>query len=235
MLFVICLDRMHYGQGNFHYAFRQIMEVDKRFHQVSSSVAFAVSGRSPVSLSPFPLKNAMKNQKKLFDAIGNQDDDKIRDLLESQPDLANPRGPHGKTPLEAAIESGYAGAVEALLDCGAEANAKGHHPDDRTPIIHALHCKPVNLEIIGYLVAHGADLEDSGGGGFSPLELAVMSQNVDLVKCLLDLGVDYQTYLDEERWDKEAEKLWGSRRTKLNDKAKVINRMLREMAKRPKQ
>lgn len=164
----------------------------------------------------------MKNQKTFFDAIKKQDENKINDLLKNQPDLCEAKDLRGNTPLEIAIECGCAWLVETLLEHGADANAKDSLDGDRSLLSHAMFQTPVNFEIIGLLVAHGIDPSEG-------LDDATLTQNVDLVKYLIDLGatMSYMDYvIRTERYHGE--------RIKRSDPGKIIDRMLREVARKTK-
>ena len=69
------------------------------------------------------------NQEKLFEAVLNNDVDKVSDLLEGEIDI-NTMNEEGRTPLMQAVASGFDRIVELLLQNGADvtlADAEGYN------------------------------------------------------------------------------------------------------------
>lgn len=83
--------------------------------------------------------------------------------------MVNQPNAHGRTPLHVAALRGNAKAVLALLDAGAERDARG------TLQKHALHyaCKAGSIAVVDALLARGASLHVRDCYGRTPLFDAV--------------------------------------------------------------
>jgi hypothetical protein len=66
----------------------------------------------------------MNEARMLFDAIRDGDEQRVRDLLARDPQAVHARDEHGATPLHYAAEIGQRRIVAALLDAGADINAR---------------------------------------------------------------------------------------------------------------
>lgn len=121
------------------------------------------------------------------------------------------------TPLHFAAQSGRADIVRALLDAGADVNAK--NPQDITPLHLAAWAG--NREIVELLVSRGADvrLRNHRGEGLSALDIAAMTGSAEVVRFLLGHGADARSADPVKRatplhlaaaWDQTAaaEELW---------------------------
>ncbi|CAI6336391.1 unnamed protein product [Periconia digitata] len=99
------------------------------------------------------------------------------------------------TPLCAAASGGHAKAVACLLDNGASINARKPREADAgmqaTALLSA--CSAQCMGVVKVLLERGANthLVDLGDGEeWSPLQIAIMKKNVELVALLLDHGAD---------------------------------------------
>ena len=133
------------------------------------------------------------------------DEERVRELLSSDSDLANDQEPGGKRPLSAAAERNHAGIVQDLLDAGADPNL------DEGPICpsgFALWAAAHHgyFEVARMLLDAGADpnadVESSGTptgtsnkemrallyehGGRMPLAMHFHEGNIDTITALLD-------------------------------------------------
>jgi len=102
----------------------------------------------------------------------------VRALLATTPaDIAD----GALTPLIWAARGGHVEVMTLLLDAGADPN----RPDSRrgwTPLMHALHT--AHSDAARLLLARGAD-GTRGAGGNSPLEMATLDNDEDLISRLL--------------------------------------------------
>ena len=102
---------------------------------------------------------------------------------------------YGQTPFElAAWSNGNPAVVEALLDAGARAHVNRQW-NRRTPLyLAASNANPRAAEIVGVLLAAGADANgrDENGEltGYAPLYAAAMTQNLAAMELLLEAGAD---------------------------------------------
>ena len=90
------------------------------------------------------------------------------------------------TPLISAVSNGAALLVELLVKEGADVNK----PNDEgyTPVMHA--ALKNHSTIIKFLYDNNARINESSSDGFTALHLAVSSENILAVKCLLALNAD---------------------------------------------
>ncbi|MCK8044705.1 ankyrin repeat domain-containing protein [Shewanella sp. 1CM18E] len=93
----------------------------------------------------------------------------------------------GFSALIQAIDFNQPKIVSALLDLGADVNAKTYH--DTTPLMDALLRRESRQQIIDNLIAAGADV-NSHGAEATPLVIAVESNNIELVNQLVAAGAD---------------------------------------------
>lgn len=104
----------------------------------------------------------------------------------------------GRLPLHHAAENGSQKLVAMLVESGAVVDALIQGDDARdnekglTPLLVA--CKNASkegmLDVIQYLLDHGADALKTGGQGQTPLLLSVLAKNVDAAKLLVKHGAD---------------------------------------------
>ncbi len=91
-----------------------------------------------------------------------------------------------ENPLAAAARRADAGAVRALLDGGADANAP--EADGTTALHWAVRLD--DLELAGLLLGRGADPRAVNAFGIPPVWLAAVNGSAPMIELLLDAGVD---------------------------------------------
>ena len=123
--------------------------------------------------------------------------DRLRELLEGDPDALNERTPEGFTPLGLAAFLGGPAAVAVLLEHGAD-------PDDDAD--NQFGVRPVNAaaaahdrETMRLLLDAGADANARQKGGFTPLHEAAHTDDVEMARLLLDHGADPSLAADDGR------------------------------------
>ncbi len=110
----------------------------------------------------------------IHDAARKGDVKKVQALLQSDPKLVNDKDNLGDTPLHVAALHGQLNVVQALIDAGADVNAKNNYapftPGDLGPYLDPNnHPDPVAL-----LRVHALDQRDTQNG-YTPLDLASFS------------------------------------------------------------
>ncbi|MBT9544695.1 MAG: ankyrin repeat domain-containing protein [Candidatus Sericytochromatia bacterium] len=128
----------------------------------------------------------------LADAVGNRNLEISRYLIENGADV-NKKYFSGDSLLSEAIKSQQFELVKLLVDNGADTNAytlSGQHGEfESSPLFEA--AKVGNLDILKYLLTHGADPNYVGEKEEnSPLILAVRHGHFDAVKFLVASGAD---------------------------------------------
>jgi ankyrin repeat protein len=122
---------------------------------------------------------------------GNVDD--VRRLLKAGANVDEPLGSLGLTALTFAATRGHLEVVKLLLEAGADPNAAGGvaHVGFFTVLIYAMNPQNKNrLEIIDTLIAAGGRLNPPNWWPVSPLDAAVSSNDIAMVKELLKRGSD---------------------------------------------
>ena len=138
----------------------------------------------------------------LHEAYVNGDLESIKYLLDDPPDFPNCRGPWGlgEIILEYAIYHSPFEFIRTLLNLGADPN----YGDNKgfPSIIAALSTdRKDRLNIVELLLSNGADIQQYGLNGYTPLHHAAASDDVEAVKLLLipsfDLGDDSVDVLNQ--------------------------------------
>jgi ankyrin repeat protein len=84
------------------------------------------------------------------------------------------------TPLSRAAAKGHKGLVSALLDAGADVEAKRGQFPNIAPIVHAMDAEQGSLETIQILINHGADVNRNGDYAEAPLLRVVEKGKVEI-------------------------------------------------------
>ncbi|MGD0786982.1 MAG: ankyrin repeat domain-containing protein [Terracidiphilus sp.] len=126
----------------------------------------------------------------IHDAALKGDLKKVQALIQSDPKVVSEKDKMGDTALHVAALHGQIAVAQALLDAGADVNAKNNYgpftPGDLWPLIYANgHPDPVAL-----LKVHGVDQRDMKNG-YTPLDLAEFSvKHFPMVQLLVSKGAD---------------------------------------------
>ena len=114
--------------------------------------------------------------------------DRLRELLDADPDAIRERTPEGFTTLGLAAFLGGAEAVRVLLEHGADADDDADNPFGVRPV-HAASAAH-DHETMRLLLEAGADPNLRQQGGFVPLHEAARSDDAEMARLLLDHGAD---------------------------------------------
>lgn len=121
------------------------------------------------------------NNKSLFDAIAEKNEDKVRTILKDQSINVNCFGEDGYTPLLEAVDSGNVIIVNLLLSRGANPNLMNKEKT-RTPLINAITVVK-SFPMVKLLLEHGADPELADPKN-SPLAYAIRFNLKDIQNVL---------------------------------------------------
>jgi len=110
--------------------------------------------------------------------------DRVRELLKSEPTLANtPQGHYPRArPLKLAAANGHLSTVALLIDNGAEL-----HPKDSTPALTAAAASG-HIEVVRLLLQRGAEVNRKDSMGITPLHSASRAGELGVVRFLLESG-----------------------------------------------
>jgi ankyrin repeat protein len=120
----------------------------------------------------------------LFSAILFGDSQSVERLLKSGAD-PNEIGPMGTTPLMWAVPD--LDKIRTLLAHGSNVNSKSE--TDRTALVVAS-SYPGTVSLLKLLLDHGADLHTQDKAGATALSLAVRSADIDVLRFLVEQGLD---------------------------------------------
>lgn len=124
----------------------------------------------------------------VFEAAAAGETDRVRALLDEQPDLVNTFSPDGFSPLGLSAFFGHDEVAELLLTRGADVNAVSQNAMQVRPLHSAAAGNHSGLAQA--LVMAGAEVNAAQHGGFTPLMSAAQNGNAALVGFLLSVGAD---------------------------------------------
>jgi ankyrin repeat protein len=124
----------------------------------------------------------------VFDAAALGAVDRLTELLDADPDLANAWATDGFTPLSLAAFFGQPRAVSVLLDRGAHVGAVSRNAMEVQPLHAATAAR--NAEAVVLLLEAGADPDARQHGGWTPLAAARHGGQDAIAEILLAHGAD---------------------------------------------
>jgi ankyrin repeat protein len=124
----------------------------------------------------------------IFEAAALGRDDRVRELLASDPTLAKAWAADGHTALGLASFFGHATTAVLLLHQGAEIGAAARNPMNVQPLHAAVAARSVPVAML--LLDAGADPNARQQAGYTPLMGAASAGHAPLVTLLLDAGAD---------------------------------------------
>ena len=132
-------------------------------------------------------------------AIREDEQEIVRLLIDKNADL-NAKNNNGNDPLHFAVKEAKPEIVKILIEANADLNAK--NSDGDSPLYHAF-LRPYNShhnEIAKLLIKGGANVNVEGRFGLTPLKFAVVNDNYEIAKLLIDKGATVsQSHIDEAR------------------------------------
>jgi ankyrin repeat protein len=129
----------------------------------------------------------------VFEAAALGRTDRLRELVEADPALANDYGDDGFQPLGLACFFGHVEAARLLLDRGADPNTLARNEHIQAGPLHSAVASEgkepeVRYELAALLLDRGADPNLEQGGGFTALDAARQNGDEKLERLLLDRG-----------------------------------------------
>ena len=124
----------------------------------------------------------------VFDAAAVGDVDRLRTLLDDDPELVNDVASDGFTPLHLASYFGQPKVVELLLARSANPDAIATSGSELRVLNSA--AAGGHHSIAHLLLDHGAEVDPRQTGGFTPLHEAAHKGDVVMVHLLLERGAD---------------------------------------------
>jgi ankyrin repeat protein len=124
----------------------------------------------------------------VFDACAIGATARLGDLLAEDRSRANAFASDGFTPLGLASFFAHPDSVRLLLANAADPNQAARNPTRVAPLHSGV--AGGNVEIVGALLAHGADVGLRQEGGFTPLHSAAFEGREEMVRLLLAHGAD---------------------------------------------
>ena len=133
----------------------------------------------------------MREASALHEAYRRGDLEALKRLLGDPPDFPNCRGPVGvgEIVLEYAIYHSPLAFIRTLLDLGADPNY-GDHAGFPALIATLSSARAERYEIIELLLAFGADIQERGINGWTPLHYAAATDDAEGIELLLAHGAD---------------------------------------------
>lgn len=120
----------------------------------------------------------------IHDAAKSGDLEKVKILLNENPDLVFSKDDDGETPLNWAAANGYKAVAELLLANKADVNTK--NIDGQTPLFAAVFY--YHKDMVELLLANKADVNAKTNKGWTPLRLAVDEGHKDVAELLRQHG-----------------------------------------------
>lgn len=122
----------------------------------------------------------------LFEAAALGETERVRQLLEADPQVLNAYSHDGWTALHLAAFFGHAATAAFLLGQGADLRAVSRNPMGNTPLHAALASR--RYEIARQLMEAGADVNTPDAARWTPLHHASYNGSLEMVALLLERG-----------------------------------------------
>ncbi len=166
--------------------------------ELSAAVSLAGKNNAPqVAATPTPSKFPIQ------EAAHAGDLNKVKTLLQNDPNLAFSKDSFGVTPLLAASDTGHKDVVELLLAYKADVNPKNCF--DFTPLHYA--ARGGYKDLAALLIANKADVNARDDQGLTPLHDTALCGHKDVAEVLLSNGADINAMAYRRVWS-GATPLW---------------------------
>jgi uncharacterized protein len=139
-------------------------------------------------LDAAPVRSARTAPLDVFEAATVGDVDRLRELLDADPSLAQSRSPDDGTALHFAAFFNQPEAAVLLIERGSDLHARAPTFGNVTPLHSAAASR--NKEAARALLNAGADPNARQEGGFTPIHTAAFNGDAEMVHDLLAAGAD---------------------------------------------
>lgn len=130
----------------------------------------------------------------IFEACATGRLERVRTLLDKQPDLITAYSSDGWTALHLAAFFKHPQLVALLIERGADIAARSHNQMANLPLNAAV--ASGSYEAASLLVEHGADVNSRGSSDSVPLHSAAANGDLRLIELLLSRGADVNAKMD---------------------------------------
>ncbi len=162
------------------------------------------SGESAILLSVYYRRNSVRDlllargaELNIYEAAAAGQLERVATLAKASPALANSYAPDGFTPLGLAAFFGQRTVVDALLAHGADVNAVSRNATGYTALTGAV--AGGHKEIVGMLLAAGANATHRYVQGLTPLHEAAAGGKLEIAGLLLNHGADPNARADDNQ------------------------------------
>jgi ankyrin repeat protein len=124
----------------------------------------------------------------IFEAAALGRADHVAACCRQQAKAVDAYSPDGFQPLHLAAFFGHVHAADVLLARGANVNAAARNPSRVRPLHSAVAGR--SAAVVRRLIEHGADINATQHGGWTPLQAAALHGDRELVQFFLDHGAD---------------------------------------------
>lgn len=119
-------------------------------------------------------------------------------------DINEGLGAYQRTPLEIALYLGLTTVTQFFIEHGAI--LEGEDYDERTPLMTAILAK-VPLDLVRLMIEKGANVNAIGDIGETPLQFAIINDDLDIVKLLVENGANINAFVPTLTYNVESRTL----------------------------
>ena len=156
---------------------------------VSALLWSVYTGQRKVSLLLMAKLATLSVPLDVFEAASTGDEARLQAILSEKASAVEEFSSDGWTALHLAAAFGTPLSVGALIFRGARVDAISQNAQQNQPL-HAALALGKNPSTIELLVSHGADVNATQAGGFTPIFSAAAANRIDLVEMLMEHGAN---------------------------------------------